>query len=88
MRYLPFLLLLASCVPFHSRPIPYSEPIDQHQAIRTAFNGHPPVVTMDLEAAPDSIATVVAEYYYLQYHKPKRQSLRAWFISNFHPFLP
>lgn len=57
------LLALASCATPQTRTWPTRiSPADsaQLEAYRRVFDGHPPVVVMDLEAAPDSIATVVA----------------------------
>jgi hypothetical protein len=60
------MLALASCAPTRPVYVPTRRaritPADsaQQAAYRQAFDGHPPVEVMDLEAAPDSIATVVA----------------------------
>jgi hypothetical protein len=81
MKFLALLLLLTSCAPLLPRQrAPLSEPINQTEAYRLAFDGHPPVVVLDLEAAPDSITTVVAEYYYLQAKKRRH----GWLYNLFH----
>jgi hypothetical protein len=62
------LILLASCRAAQPAQKPYVlSPLETEQqaAIHQVFDGHPPVAVMDLEAAPDSIATVVAERYFL-----------------------
>jgi len=64
---LPLLLLLAACRTAHPPPRPY---VSAMPSMADVFDGHPPVVVMDLDAAPDSIATVVAERYCL----PKKQA--------------
>jgi hypothetical protein len=77
MRYLFLLVLLASCATFPPHPIRpaqlepittwphYISPADKARLKLDAqvFDGHPPVEMMDLEAAPDSICTVEAEYW-------------------------
>jgi hypothetical protein len=90
MKYALLLLALASCAPLAPRaPQPittwphYISPADKARLKLDAqvFDGHPPVVVMDLEAAPDSIATVVAEYYFFQ--AKKSRTVRARFLSLF-----
>jgi hypothetical protein len=76
--YLLLLLALASCATFAPHPVrtsksepittrwpTYISPAEKARLRLDAqiFDGHPPVVVMDLEAAPDSIATVEAEYW-------------------------
>jgi hypothetical protein len=80
MKYL-LLLLLAGCAPLApTPPPPISEPITSQQ-VHQIFDGHPPVEVLDLEATPDSIATVVAEYYYIRTKHPTK-----WMrlLSKFH----
>lgn len=78
MKYfLLFLLPLAACAPLAPRTPTwptYISPAEKARLLQyhNAFEGHPPVVVMDLEAAPDSIATVVAEQYFLPKKKAKR----------------
>ena len=86
--YLLLSLGLASCATFAPHPTKpnqaepiittswptYISPTEKARLLQyhNAFEGHPPVEVMDLEAAPDSIATVVAEQYFLPKKKAKR----------------